>query len=113
MEGTPEALFAGKPEASAVSDRLVAAAEANGPVRVEVKSTCLHLCRRSAFAGVHPRKTGVLLNLRSATPIESPRIRKREQVSAHRWHNELMVEGAEAVDAELVGWMAEAARLAE
>lgn len=113
MEGKREALFAGKPEASAISERLFAAAEANGEARVEVKSTCLHLCRRSAFAGVHPRKSGVLLNLRSAAPIESARIRKREQVSANRWHNELMVESAEAVDAELIGWMANAARLAE
>ena len=109
----PPELFAGRPQAAAVYQAILGAAEANGPVRVETKSASIHLCRRSAFAGVHPRRTGVLLNVRSAAPIESPRIRKREQVSANRWHNELLVESADSVDGELKAWLAEAARLAD
>ena len=81
-------------------------------VVVDPKGTCLHLNHRTAFAGLHPRRNAVLLNLRSRMPIESPRIRKVERVSANRSHNELLIESVEAIDDELMGWMAEAHALA-
>lgn len=79
---------------------------------VDPKGTCLHLNRRSAFAGLHPRKTALLLNLRSAAPIESPRIRKVERVSANRYHNETLLEADVQIDDELLGWIAAAHALA-
>lgn len=79
---------------------------------VDPKGTCLHLNRRTAFAGLHPRKTALLLNLRSAAPIESPRIRKVERVSANRYHNELLIEADAQIDDELLGWIAAAHALA-
>ena len=81
-------------------------------VAVDPKGTCLHLNHRTAFAGLHPRRNALLLNLRSAAPIGSPRIRKVERVSANRWHNELLVDSVEAIDGELMGWLAEAHALA-
>src|ERR1044072_1720378 len=63
------------------------------------KGPCTHLNRRPAFAGLHPRKTALLLNLRSSAPIESGRIRKVERASANRYHNELLVDSADALDA--------------
>jgi len=79
---------------------------------VDPKGTCLHLNRRTAFAGLHPRRNALLLNLRSSAPIESARIRKVERASANRYHNELLVESADAIDGELMGWIAEAHALA-
>ena len=61
-------------------------------VTVDPKGTCLHLNHRTAFAGLHPRKAALLLNLRSTAPIESNRIRKVERVSANRCHNEMLLE---------------------
>ena len=81
-------------------------------VVVDPKGTCLHLNHRTAFAGLHPRRNALLLNLRSKVPIESPRIRKVERVSANRCHNELLIESVEAIDGELMGWIAAAHALA-
>ena len=54
------------------------------------------------------RKAAILLNIRSAAPIKSKRIRKVEQVSANRYHNELLIASPSEVDAEVVGWLKEA-----
>jgi Domain of unknown function (DUF5655) len=81
-------------------------------VVVDPKGTCLHLNHRTAFAGLHPRRNALLLNLRSNAPIESARIRKVEQVSSNRHHNELLIESVEAIDGELIDWIAAAHALA-
>jgi hypothetical protein len=46
--------------------------------------------------------------IRTAAPIESPRVRKLERVSAHRWHNELLLSAPAEVDDEVMGWLGEA-----
>ena len=76
-----------------------------GDVRAEEKRTSIHLCAKTGFAGVHPRKSAVLLNIRSAAPIKSKRIRKVERVSANRFHNEMLLETPKDVDAEVIGWL--------
>lgn len=111
---TVEALFAGKDPASrAIYARLLEALGALGPCREEPKKTSIHLARTTGFAGVHPRKGALLLNVRTAQPIDSPRVVKREQVSRHRWHNEIRLASAEEVDAELLAWLREAYALAD
>lgn len=82
-----------------------------GPHEAQVKATSIHLARRSAFAGVHPRRNGLLLVIRTATPIESDRIRKLERVSANRWHNELVIQDLADVDDELLQWVGAAYEL--
>ena len=102
-------LFAGKDRQVLDTYRaLTAAAAALGPFEEQAKTASIHLARRSAFAGVHPRKSTILLVLRTGGPIESGRIRKREKVSANRWHNELLVTSPADLDRELLGWLAEA-----
>jgi hypothetical protein len=108
-EATVAALFAGKaPTVSATYAALLAALAAIGPYREEPKQTSIHLAKTTGFAGVHPRKGWLILNLRTAQPITSPRVVKREQVSAHRWHNEVKLTTPDEVDAELVGWLQDA-----
>jgi hypothetical protein len=104
-----DALFAGRqPEALATYNALTAALKAFGPFVEEAKKASIHLGRKSAFAGVHPRKAGILLVIRTSAPLESPRVRKLERVSANRWHNELMLGAPAEVDAEVRGWLRQA-----
>src|SRR5262249_50916527 len=63
-----------------------------GNVRAEEKKTSIHVCAKTGFAGVHPRKTALLLVIRSASPIKSSRIRKIEKVSTNRFHNEMLLD---------------------
>lgn len=104
-----DALFAGRdPVVRDIYERLISRIAALGVAKVEPKSASIHLARRSAFAGVHPRKTTILLNIRSDTAIPSPRIRKCEQVSKNRFHNETLLGSPDEVDDELTGWLATA-----
>ncbi len=93
------------PPQAAIYQRLLAAAKSVGPFTEDPKKTSIHLARKSAFAGVATRKDAVLLTIKAAADIRSPRIVKREQVSAHRWHLEVRLEKPADVDRELKGWL--------
>ena len=94
------------PTARKVYDAILAATSKFGDVKAEEKKTSVHLVGgKSAFAGVHPRKGAVLLNIRSDAPIKSDRIRKLEQVSTKRFHNEMLIDSPSGVDREVVGWL--------
>jgi hypothetical protein len=114
MTDDAAALFArSDPVAARIYRCLLGALAPYGPIRVEPKRTCLHLCgARSAFAGVHPRRAGVLLTIRSTAPIDSPRVRKSERVSANRAHNDLVLTDPAEVDEELAAWLGEGLKLA-
>ena len=108
-----ERIFArSDPEVRALTRALITRVLTLPGTTVDPKGTCIHLNRRSAFAGLHPRRSALLLNLRSSAPIESPRIRKVERASANRYHNELLLESADAIDEELMAWIAQAHALA-
>jgi len=112
-EDAVERVFArSDPQVRALVRMLVDRVQALPGVTVDPKGTCLHLNHRTAFAGLHPRKAALLLNLRSTAPIESDRIRKVERVSANRCHNEMLLESPGDLDGELMGWIAEAHALA-
>jgi hypothetical protein len=108
-----DALFARcEPAVADIYAALVAALAPLKPLRVQPKKSSIHLAgAKSAFAGVHPRKTSVLLNIRTALPLKGPRIKKIEKVSAHRFHNELRLEDPADIDKELLGWLRDAHRL--
>jgi hypothetical protein len=82
-----------------------------GPFEAEPKKTSVHLVHSVGFAGVHPRKSFLYLNLRTERPIESARIVKAEQVSKNRYHNEVKLSSPAEVDAEVSGWLREAYEL--
>jgi hypothetical protein len=100
------------PAVREIYDRIVRAAEAFGPVRADAKKTSIHLSRRTAFAGVATRREALILTLKSATDIRSPRIVGREQTSANRWHLEVRLHAPQQVDRELKSWLAKAIALA-
>lgn len=100
------------PEVKAIYAAILRAAKQFGPVKEEAKKTSIHLVRRSAFAGVATRKNGLILTLKSNSDITNPRIAKREQASANRWHLETRLEKPEQVDREILAWLENAYELA-
>jgi len=98
--------FTGKdPIVRSIYNRLLAALQEMGPVREEPKKTSIHLANKSGFAGVHTRRSYLILNIRTDHAIDSPRIVKSEQVSKSRFHQEVRLECPEQVDVELVDWL--------
>jgi len=91
---------------------ILKAAKALGPCAEDPKKTSIHLNRKSAFAGVATRKDALILTLKSSKDLRDPRVVKREQVSASRWHVELRLESPRDVDAKVRGWLAAAYELA-
>ena len=93
--------------------RLLEIARALGPVVEEPKKTSIHLVARTAFAGVATRRSALILTLKSAKDIRSPRIENRERVSAHRWHLEVRLTKPADVDRQLTTWLSAAYDLAK
>jgi len=106
---TSTALFTGKDEVvQVIYTRLLEELGKLGPFQEEPKKTSIHLVRNTGFAGVHPRKSYLYLNLRTDYPIDSPRIAKTEQVSKNRFHNDLKLNSTDEIDEELLGWLKDA-----
>jgi Domain of unknown function (DUF5655) len=98
--------FAGKEHrVRAIYDRLLRTAERFGNVSVEPKKTSIHLVNRTAFAGIATRKDAIILTLKSADDVDSPRFFKRLQASKHRWYLETRLDREQQVDKELSGWL--------
>jgi hypothetical protein len=96
------------PVSQSTYGRVVAEARKLGPFEVEEKKTSLHLTNGRAFAGIHPRSTGIILNLVLDAPVRNARVHKSDQVSANRYHVEFKLEDPTEVDAQLAGWMKKA-----
>jgi hypothetical protein len=79
--------------------------------RRRAKKTSIHLVNKTAFAGVATRKSSLFLNIKSASPIEHPRIAKVEKVSANRFHQEVKITDPKEIDAELLAWLKRAYEL--
>jgi hypothetical protein len=110
---TVDALFAGKdPVVRRTYDRLLDVLRAVGEIREEPKKSSIHLARSSGFAGVHPRRSALVLNIRLDHPVESDRLLKSERVSANRYHNELKLTAPEDVDLQIESWLRAAYDLA-
>ena len=100
------------PSVLATYRRVLDAARTLGPVAEEAKKTSIHLVRRTAFAGVATRRSALILTLKSASDIRSPRIEKRQQTSANRWHVDIRLTAPSQVDRQLTAWLRAAYELA-
>lgn len=96
------------PVVKSIYDRILKESGAFGAVIEEPKKTSIHLVNKSAFAGVATRRSSLILNIKSASPIRHARITKSEQLSASRFHQEVKLTSPEEVDSTLVGWLKEA-----
>jgi hypothetical protein len=100
------------PEVKATYAAILRAAKKLGAVKEEAKKTSIHLVRKSAFAGVATRKSGLILTIKSDSDVANKRVGKREHVSANRWYFEVKLEAPEQVDREVLGWLKRAYELA-
>jgi hypothetical protein len=100
------------PEVHETYLRLLEAARAFGPVTEEPKKTSIHLVRHTAFAGIATRCSSLILTLKSAKDIHSPRVAKREQTSAYRWHVQIKLDKPTDVNRQLTTWLSAAYELA-
>jgi hypothetical protein len=91
---------------------IVRIAKALGPVKEDPKKTSIHPVRKTAFAGVATRKSGLVLTLKSDSDVANKRIARREQASANRWHLEIKLNSPEQVHKEIVAWLKKAYELA-
>ncbi len=96
------------PVVKSIYERILNESRKFGRVTEEPKKTSIHLVNKSAFAGVMTRKNALILNIKSATPIQHARIVKSEQLSASRFHQEVKLTSPDQVDSVLVGWLKEA-----
>lgn len=101
-------LAGSSPEAIHLYRSLLAAIRPLGEFGEDVKKTSVHLTRKSTFAGVHFRRSYLILVIKTISPIDSARIVKVEQVSKKRWHCELKVASESEIDVELRSWIGQA-----
>ena len=97
-----------EPVVKSIYDRILKESRKFGKVIEEPKKTSIHLVNKSAFAGVSTRKNALILNIKSAAPIKDVRIKKSEQVSASRFHQEVKLVSPEEVDSTLIAWLKDA-----
>ena len=100
------------PTVRTIDQRLIEVAQAFGPVTEDPKKTSIHLIHHVTFAGVATRRSSLILTLKSASDIRNPRIQKREQTSAHRWHLEVRLEKTADIDQQVTTWLRAAYDLA-
>ena len=99
------------PGVRAIYNSILVAARTFGDFEEDPKKTSIHLNRKTAFAGVQIRRQFVTLTLKSDRDIDSGRVVKREQTSAHRWHIEFRIERPDEIDLELQHWLEKAYEL--
>ena len=102
MPPVPAALSSSEPEVHELYRALLLFCRALGPFSVDAS---VHLVRKSAFAGVHPRRKHLVFTVKSAAEIDSDRIFKSEQVSKSRWHHEIKLNDRTDLNPELLGWL--------
>ena len=85
QEALDRILARSEPRVRAIVDALVARTMALPGVAVDPKGTCVHLNRRIAFAGLHPRRSALLLNLQDlgadSKAAASARSRRRRPIA--------------------------------
>jgi hypothetical protein len=108
MARTARERINGDPLTAAIYAALLDELDRVGEYQVEEKQSSIHLVNRRAFLGVHPRKGALLLNIVLDHPLDSPRLHRTEQVSASRWHHEVLLHSPHDIDSELTTWIAAA-----
>lgn len=97
-----EQLFVGKsPEVRAIYKSLIGQIS-DLDYQIEVKKTGLHLTQGAAFLGVNPKKNWLDITLVNQGPIEHAQLKKAEQLSKNRWHNDLRLFEHNQIDEQLV-----------
>jgi hypothetical protein len=94
-------------------DRVLDAVSALGPVTVLPEKTRIALHVRMSFAAFTPRIHWLDGHLVLARRLDSPRFRRVDSYSPRNVVHVFRLTGPEEVDAEFIGWLAEAYRVGQ
>jgi predicted transport protein len=100
-----------EPVVRSTYEALLKAVKKLGPMKEEPKKTSIHFVRSTAFAGIATRQASIILTVKSAKDLKSPRVTKHEQASPNRWHIEVRLTSPRDVDREVTGWLKDAYEL--
>ena len=75
---------------------------------IEPKKTSLHLTNGATFLGIHPKKNWLDITIVSTEALDHPLLKKAEQVSKNRWHNDVRLSALTDLDDSLVSAIAHA-----
>jgi len=95
------------PVSSAVYRALVDQVSGLPGCELQENASSFHMTHGRAFLGIHPRRGGLLVNIVLAARLDSARVHRSEQVSANRWHNEIILQDPADIDADLIAWIRE------
>ena len=101
-----------EPVVKDIYQAIIRTAKKFGPVKEDPKKTSIHLVRKTAFAGIATRKSGLVLTVKSDSNVLNKRIARREQASANRWHLEIKLDAPEQVDQEIAAWLEKSYQIA-
>lgn len=82
-----------------------------GEYEIEAKKTSIHIKRKSAFLGINPKKKWIDINIVTDHPLEYEKITKVEQVSKHRFHNNLRMMDSSELNSDVTVLIREAYHL--
>lgn len=108
MAETPAVLAKSEPNVIATYEAILAYVGTLGRYQADAKKTSIHLVRDTGFAGVHPRKAHLILNVRLSRALPEGGRWKSEQVSKSRWHHETRLESPADLDGEVQALLNEA-----
>jgi hypothetical protein len=101
------------PEVRAAFDEILAAVRRLGPVTVLPEKSRIALQVRMSFAALMPRRRWLNGHLVLARAVDSPRFLTVQTLSARNVVHTFRLHGPEEVDAEHIGWLAEAYQVGE
>lgn len=96
------------PEISELYEELLAILKGIGSYKAEVKKTSIHLVSTKGFAGVHPKKSYLGVNLVLSRSKTDPPADKVEQVSKNRFHHFFQITSASQMGREFKALVKEA-----
>ena len=107
--GTLEDHLAGKPPAIAeIVDRVIAAAEARGPVTVLPEKTRIALATRISFAALMPKRRWVDVHVLLARRLEDQRFTRIQTFSPRNHVHAFRLSSPDEVDERVAAWLREA-----
>jgi len=107
-----DAHFRGKdPRLRSVFDALRRALERSGPLRVDAVESTINLVSKHHFGGIAVRREYLRVGFIADHEIRDQRISRAQRVAPRRVSHHVMVRSLGDLDAQLLGWLAEAQAL--
>lgn len=91
-----------------VFDALVRRLERSGPLRIDAVESTVNLVSHHHFAGICVRSEYLRVGFILDHEIVDKRIARRQRIGPRRVGHHVQVRSLEDVDAQLLGWLAEA-----